>query len=111
SFLQSLFIAFFIAACLSSLSLRHFHHLSQEIRTVLQCERRSRIPQPRSTTMGASSNGGYCASNYASYCQNRRFSKEVLDNVHGTIYLDPLALKFVDTEQFQRQASGSQAAR
>ncbi|CAL1383499.1 unnamed protein product [Linum trigynum] len=52
--------------------------------------------------MGASSNDGYCASNYASYCQNRRFSKEILDNVHGTIYLEPLALKFVDTEQFQR---------
>ncbi|EPS64477.1 hypothetical protein M569_10302, partial [Genlisea aurea] len=28
--------------------------------------------------------------------------KHVLDNVHGNIYLDPLSLKFVDTEQFQR---------
>ncbi|KDO66224.1 hypothetical protein CISIN_1g030373mg [Citrus sinensis] len=31
-----------------------------------------------------------------------RFSKNVHDNVHGNIYLDPLALKFIDTEQFQR---------
>ncbi|RZC71999.1 hypothetical protein C5167_035153 [Papaver somniferum] len=35
--------------------------------------------------------------------RDRRFSKQVHDNVHGNIYLDPLALKFVDTEQFQRQ--------
>ncbi|KAJ6911544.1 hypothetical protein NC652_021983 [Populus alba x Populus x berolinensis] len=35
---------------------------------------------------------------------DRRFSKKVRDNVHGNIYLDPLTLKFVDTEQFQRQA-------
>ncbi|MCL7029583.1 hypothetical protein MKW94_028166, partial [Papaver nudicaule] len=34
--------------------------------------------------------------------RDRRFSKQVHDNVHGNIYLDPLALKFVDTEQFQR---------
>ncbi|KAJ6911545.1 hypothetical protein NC652_021983 [Populus alba x Populus x berolinensis] len=33
---------------------------------------------------------------------DRRFSKKVRDNVHGNIYLDPLTLKFVDTEQFQR---------
>ncbi|XP_010251290.1 PREDICTED: deoxynucleoside triphosphate triphosphohydrolase SAMHD1 homolog isoform X2 [Nelumbo nucifera] len=33
---------------------------------------------------------------------DRRFSKNVLDNVHGTINLDPLSLKFIDTEQFQR---------
>ncbi|KAH6826762.1 HD domain-containing metal-dependent phosphohydrolase family protein [Perilla frutescens var. hirtella] len=32
----------------------------------------------------------------------RRFSKHVHDNVHGNIYLDPLSLKFIDTEQFQR---------
>jgi HD superfamily phosphohydrolase len=25
-----------------------------------------------------------------------------LDNVHRNIYLDPLSLKFIDTEQFQR---------
>ncbi|KAI5665539.1 hypothetical protein M9H77_15392 [Catharanthus roseus] len=31
-----------------------------------------------------------------------RFSKHVHDNVHGYIYLDPIFLKFVDTEQFQR---------
>ncbi|KAG5400951.1 hypothetical protein IGI04_015558 [Brassica rapa subsp. trilocularis] len=31
-----------------------------------------------------------------------RFSKHVYDNVHGNIYLDPLCLKFIDTEQFQR---------
>ncbi|KAG9154814.1 hypothetical protein Leryth_020077 [Lithospermum erythrorhizon] len=32
----------------------------------------------------------------------RRFCKHVHDNVHGNIYLDPLTLKFIDTEQFQR---------
>ncbi|KAE8697456.1 HD domain-containing metal-dependent phosphohydrolase family protein isoform 2 [Hibiscus syriacus] len=31
-----------------------------------------------------------------------RLSKHVRDNVHGNIYLDPLSLKFMDTEQFQR---------
>ncbi|KAL9679546.1 hypothetical protein QQ045_017411 [Rhodiola kirilowii] len=30
------------------------------------------------------------------------FPKHVHDNVHGNIYLDPLSLKFIDTEQFQR---------
>ncbi|GAY46735.1 hypothetical protein CUMW_099340 [Citrus unshiu] len=30
-----------------------------------------------------------------------RFSKNVHDNVHGNIYLDPLALKFIDTEQLR----------
>ncbi|KAM7464614.1 hypothetical protein LguiA_032735 [Lonicera macranthoides] len=39
---------------------------------------------------------------YASSPEDRRFSKHVHDNVHGNIYLDPLFLKFVDTEQFQR---------
>ncbi|WCJ38419.1 hypothetical protein M5689_019481 [Euphorbia peplus] len=34
--------------------------------------------------------------------QDRRFSKQLRDNVHGYIYLDPIFLKFVDTEQFQR---------
>ncbi|KAE8665676.1 HD domain-containing metal-dependent phosphohydrolase family protein isoform 4 [Hibiscus syriacus] len=33
---------------------------------------------------------------------DRRLSKHVRDNVHGNIYLDPLSLKFIDTEQFQR---------
>ncbi|KZV24752.1 hypothetical protein F511_29804 [Dorcoceras hygrometricum] len=33
---------------------------------------------------------------------DRRFSKHIHDNVHGNIYLDPLSLSFVDTEQFQR---------
>ncbi|KAL2903268.1 Deoxynucleoside triphosphate triphosphohydrolase SAMHD1-like protein [Bienertia sinuspersici] len=32
----------------------------------------------------------------------RLYSKHVKDNVHGFIPLDPLALKFIDTEQFQR---------
>ncbi|XP_021842910.1 uncharacterized protein [Spinacia oleracea] len=32
----------------------------------------------------------------------RHYSKHVKDNVHGFIQLDPLALKFIDTEQFQR---------
>uniref|UniRef100_A0A0D6R5S2 HD domain-containing protein n=1 Tax=Araucaria cunninghamii TaxID=56994 RepID=A0A0D6R5S2_ARACU len=34
--------------------------------------------------------------------QDRRHTKTVRDNVHGNIYLDPLSLRFIDTEQFQR---------
>ncbi|KAL6187076.1 hypothetical protein ACLB2K_043191 [Fragaria x ananassa] len=34
--------------------------------------------------------------------QDRQSSKLVRDNVHGSLYLEPLALKFIDTEQFQR---------
>ncbi|KAL4574087.1 hypothetical protein LXL04_020910 [Taraxacum kok-saghyz] len=57
--------------------------------------------------MGACSNGG---SNHASpWMEDRRLWKHVHDNVHGNIYLDPLSLKFIDTEQFQRQASGFEA--
>ncbi|XP_015573733.1 deoxynucleoside triphosphate triphosphohydrolase SAMHD1 homolog isoform X2 [Ricinus communis] len=33
---------------------------------------------------------------------NTRLLKHVRDNVHGNIYLDPLSLKFMDTEHFQR---------
>ncbi|KAM7506629.1 hypothetical protein LguiA_017082 [Lonicera macranthoides] len=54
--------------------------------------------------MGAYCNGDLSFSpsyNYAS-SHDLRFSKHVHDNVHGNIYLDPLFLKFVDTEQFQR---------
>lgn len=40
--------------------------------------------------------------NSFSSSQDLRFSKHIHDNVHGNIYLDPLALKFIDTEQFQR---------
>uniref|UniRef100_A0A2N9ILI2 HD domain-containing protein n=1 Tax=Fagus sylvatica TaxID=28930 RepID=A0A2N9ILI2_FAGSY len=36
--------------------------------------------------------------------------KHVHDNVHGNIYLEPLFLKFIDTEEFQRQASRAKAA-
>ncbi|KAI5679195.1 hypothetical protein M9H77_10145 [Catharanthus roseus] len=32
----------------------------------------------------------------------RRCLKQVHDNVHGDIHIDPLSLKFVDTQQFQR---------
>ncbi|KAJ9169573.1 hypothetical protein P3X46_017749 [Hevea brasiliensis] len=39
---------------------------------------------------------------YSASYHDRRFSKQVRDNVHGYIYLDPIFLKFVDTEQFQR---------
>ncbi|CAA0820201.1 HD domain-containing metal-dependent phosphohydrolase family protein [Striga hermonthica] len=53
--------------------------------------------------------GGFCSedlsfsSNYSfSSSQDLRLSKHVHDNVHNSIYLDPLVLKFVDTEQFQR---------
>ncbi|GAB4849182.1 hypothetical protein Ancab_003992 [Ancistrocladus abbreviatus] len=34
--------------------------------------------------------------------QDVRFSKHIHDNLHGNIYLEPLFLKFMDTEQFQR---------
>lgn len=44
---------------------------------------------------------GGCTKEDVSYL-DRRFSKKVRDNVHGNIYLDPLSLKFVDTEEFQR---------
>ncbi|KAK8914407.1 hypothetical protein KSP39_PZI024099 [Platanthera zijinensis] len=33
---------------------------------------------------------------------DRRYLKQLYDNVHGTIYLDRMSLKFIDTEQFQR---------
>ncbi|KAK3160117.1 hypothetical protein QOZ80_1BG0055400 [Eleusine coracana subsp. coracana] len=33
---------------------------------------------------------------------DRRYMKQVFDNLHGSISLDPLALQFVDTEEFQR---------
>ncbi|RDX67337.1 Deoxynucleoside triphosphate triphosphohydrolase SAMHD1-like protein [Mucuna pruriens] len=33
--------------------------------------------------------------------QDPRFCKHVHDNVHGNIYLDPLSLKFMDTEQLR----------
>ncbi|KAK6155183.1 hypothetical protein DH2020_009431 [Rehmannia glutinosa] len=53
--------------------------------------------------------GAYCdgevsfSSNYSfASSQDLRSSKHVHDNVHGNIYLDPLVLKFIDTEQFQR---------
>lgn len=54
--------------------------------------------------MGACRDGDVISSpsyNFVS-CQDPRFSKHVRDNVHGSIYLDPIFLKFVDTEQFQR---------
>ncbi|XP_041004605.1 deoxynucleoside triphosphate triphosphohydrolase SAMHD1 homolog isoform X2 [Juglans microcarpa x Juglans regia] len=34
--------------------------------------------------------------------EDLRLSKHVHDNVHGNIYLDPLCLKFIDTQEFQR---------
>ncbi|KHG08463.1 Protein SAMHD1 [Gossypium arboreum] len=53
--------------------------------------------------------GGYCDENLSfspacnlSPSHDLRLSKHVHDNVHGNIYLDPLSLKFIDTEQFQR---------
>ncbi|XP_059643072.1 uncharacterized protein LOC132284945 isoform X2 [Cornus florida] len=54
--------------------------------------------------MGAYCNGDFTSSpNYTfSSSQDFRFSKHVHDNVHGNIYLDPLFLKFIDTEEFQR---------
>ncbi|KAI4339545.1 hypothetical protein MLD38_024477 [Melastoma candidum] len=41
-------------------------------------------------------------SSSASSPMDLRLSKHVHDNVHGNIYLDPLSLKFIDTEHFQR---------
>ncbi|KAF3950328.1 hypothetical protein CMV_023901 [Castanea mollissima] len=54
--------------------------------------------------MGAYSNDGLSLSPIYSFAssQDLRLSKHVHDNVHGNIYLDPLCLKFIDTEQFQR---------
>ncbi|XVF14113.1 hypothetical protein REPUB_Repub09cG0029400 [Reevesia pubescens] len=53
--------------------------------------------------------GAYCNENLSltpacnlSPSHDLRLSKHVHDNVHGNIYLDPLSLKFIDTEQFQR---------
>lgn len=39
---------------------------------------------------------------FLSSTEDRHLTKHVRDNVHGNIYLDPLSLKFLDTEQFQR---------
>uniref|UniRef100_A0A7N0ZW44 HD domain-containing protein n=1 Tax=Kalanchoe fedtschenkoi TaxID=63787 RepID=A0A7N0ZW44_KALFE len=54
--------------------------------------------------MGAYCNGELSLSSRNGYeaSYDLRYSKNVHDNVHGNIYLDPLALKFIDTEQFQR---------
>lgn len=54
--------------------------------------------------MGAYCKDGVTPSRSCNFfpCQDLRFSKHVLDNVHGNIYLDPIVLKFIDTEQFQR---------
>ncbi|RVW46642.1 Deoxynucleoside triphosphate triphosphohydrolase SAMHD1-like [Vitis vinifera] len=51
--------------------------------------------------MGAHCNGDVSIHSFAC-SQDCRFSKRIYDNVHGNIYLDPLFLKFMDTEQFQR---------
>ncbi|CAJ2647576.1 unnamed protein product [Trifolium pratense] len=37
-----------------------------------------------------------------SVSSERRFLKHIRDNVHSNIFLEPIFLKFVDTEQFQR---------
>lgn len=55
--------------------------------------------------MGACQNGDVSLSppgGFKSSHSSLRFSKHVHDNVHGNIFLDPLCLKFIDTEQFQR---------
>ncbi|XP_050271268.1 uncharacterized protein LOC126714903 isoform X1 [Quercus robur] len=54
--------------------------------------------------MGAYCNDGHSLSPIYSFAssQDLRLSKHVHDNVHGNIYIDPLCLKFIDTEQFQR---------
>ncbi|KAJ7970864.1 deoxynucleoside triphosphate triphosphohydrolase SAMHD1-like [Quillaja saponaria] len=54
--------------------------------------------------MGAYCNGDVSLAPIHNFDSTRdfRLSKHVHDNVHGNIYLDPLSLKFIDTEQFQR---------
>ncbi|XP_059649018.1 uncharacterized protein LOC132294975 isoform X2 [Cornus florida] len=52
--------------------------------------------------MGASCNEELSSYSSMKSTDDRQFSKQVYDNVHGNIYLDPLSLKFIDTEQFQR---------
>ncbi|KAE9620109.1 putative HD/PDEase domain-containing protein [Lupinus albus] len=54
--------------------------------------------------MGAYCNGdvSMAPSNDVVSTPDFRLSKYVHDNVHGNIYLDPLSLKFIDTEHFQR---------
>ncbi|XP_062152541.1 uncharacterized protein LOC133860899 [Alnus glutinosa] len=54
--------------------------------------------------MGAYCDDDLCLSPMYSFAssQDLRLSKHVHDNVHGNIYLDPLSLKFIDTQQFQR---------
>ncbi|KAM6588132.1 hypothetical protein CsatA_010737 [Cannabis sativa] len=55
--------------------------------------------------MGARRNGDVAFSLFCSFSSsnNTRLGKHVHDNVHGNIYLEPLVLKFIDTEEFQRQ--------
>ncbi|XP_057830386.1 uncharacterized protein LOC131041362 isoform X2 [Cryptomeria japonica] len=55
-------------------------------------------------TMGAWLDDAFSLSQQATVpvFQNRLHTKTVRDNVHGSIYLDPLSLRFIDTEQFQR---------
>ncbi|BFG26859.1 deoxynucleoside triphosphate triphosphohydrolase SAMHD1 homolog [Prunus yedoensis var. nudiflora] len=53
--------------------------------------------------MGAYNNDGVLSPIYSlGSSHDVRISKHVHDNVHGNIYLDPLSLKFIDTEEFQR---------
>ncbi|BBH00400.1 HD domain-containing metal-dependent phosphohydrolase family protein [Prunus dulcis] len=53
--------------------------------------------------MGAYNNDGVLSPIYSlGSSHDVRISKHVHDNVHGNIYLDPLSVKFIDTEEFQR---------
>ncbi|KAJ7523616.1 hypothetical protein O6H91_18G055800 [Diphasiastrum complanatum] len=54
--------------------------------------------------MGAYYDEGFPASQMATapLFADRKHTKTVFDNVHNNIYVDPLSLKFIDTEQFQR---------
>uniref|UniRef100_A0A2N9EDD7 HD domain-containing protein n=1 Tax=Fagus sylvatica TaxID=28930 RepID=A0A2N9EDD7_FAGSY len=53
--------------------------------------------------MGAYCNDDLCLAPMHTFAssQDLRLSKHVHDNVHGNIYLDPLCLKFIDTEQLR----------
>ncbi|XP_066305950.1 uncharacterized protein [Miscanthus floridulus] len=50
-------------------------------------------PSPQSPETAVRPSYGSC---------DRRYVKQVFDNLHGSISLDPFALQFVDTEEFQR---------
>ncbi|KAI5436966.1 hypothetical protein KIW84_023189, partial [Lathyrus oleraceus] len=53
-------------------------------------------------SMTTDSTVAFPVSSNDSVSSERKFLKHIRDNVHGNIFLEPIFLKFVDTEQFQR---------